>query len=78
VAPKGKYLDVARDLADQVIKNPPLSVRSTVRMRRRYMDQLSRDVMFQTAPERLYLTEDFHEAAKAFTEKRKPAKFKGR
>ena len=30
------------------------------------------------APERLYLTEDFHEAAKAFTEKRKPAKFKGR
>ena len=27
---------------------------------------------------RLYLTEDFHEAAKAFTEKRKPAKFKGR
>src|SRR3984957_7444373 len=78
VAPKGKYLDVARDLAEQVIKNPPLSVRSTVRMRRRYMDQLSRDVMFQTAPERLYLTEDFHEAAKAFTEKRKPAKFKGR
>ena len=27
------------------------------------MDQLSREVMFQTAPERLYLTEDFHEAA---------------
>jgi len=53
-------------------------VRSTVRMRRRYMDQLSREVMFQTAPERLYLTEDFHEAARAFTEKRKPAKFKGR
>jgi enoyl-CoA hydratase/carnithine racemase len=78
VAPKGKYLEVARDLAEQVIKNPPLSVRSTVRMRRRYMDQLSREVMFQTAPERLYLTEDFHEAAKAFTEKRKPARFKGR
>jgi enoyl-CoA hydratase/carnithine racemase len=78
VAPKGKYLDVARELAGEVIKNPPLSVRSTVRMRRRYMDQLSREVMFQTAPERLYLTEDFHEAAKAFTEKRKPARFKGR
>ncbi len=31
VAPKGKYLDVARELADQVVKNPPLSVRSTVR-----------------------------------------------
>ncbi len=78
MAPKGKHLDVARELAAQVIRNPPLSVRSTVRMRRRYMDQLGRDVMFQTAPERLYLSEDFQEAARAFTEKRKPGKFKGR
>ena len=65
-------------LALEVIKNPPLSVRSTVRMRRWYMDRLSREVMFQTAPERLYLTEDFQEAARAFTEKRKPKPFKGR
>lgn len=78
VAPKGKYLDVARELALDVIKNPPLSVRSTVRMRRWYMDRLSREVMFMTAPERLYLTEDFGEAARAFTEKRKPKPFKGR
>src|SRR5213075_553292 len=34
VAPQGKYLEVARGLADEVLKNPPLSVRSTVRMRR--------------------------------------------
>jgi len=27
---------------------------------------------------RLYLTDDFHEAALAFKEKRKPHKFKGR
>jgi hypothetical protein len=47
-------------------------------MRRWYMDRLSREVMFQTAPERLYLSEDFQEAARAFTEKRKPGKFKGR
>ncbi|MBN9490706.1 MAG: enoyl-CoA hydratase/isomerase family protein [Alphaproteobacteria bacterium] len=78
VAPKGKYLEMARQLAGEVIKNPPLSVRSTVRLRRWYMDRMSREIMHQTAPERLYLTEDFHEAAKAFTEKRKPAKFKGR
>ncbi len=78
VAAKGKYLDTARELALEVIKNPPLSVRSTVRMRRWYMDRLSREVMFQTAPERLYLTEDFQEAARAFTEKRKPKPFKGR
>ena len=78
VAPKGKYLDVARELAAEVAKNPPLSVRSTVRLRRWYMDRMSREVMQMAAPERLYLTEDFQEAARAFTEKRKPAKFKGR
>lgn len=78
VAPKGKYLDAARELAAEVAKNPPLSVRSTVRLRRWYMDRMSREVMHMAAPERLYLTEDFQEAARAFTEKRKPAKFKGR
>ncbi len=78
VAPKGKYLDVARALAAEVAKNPPLSVRSTVRLRRWYMDRMSREVMHMAAPERLYLTEDFQEAARAFTEKRKPGKFKGR
>jgi enoyl-CoA hydratase/carnithine racemase len=78
VAPKGKYLEVAKELAEEVMKNPPLSVRSTVRMRRWYMDRMSREIMHQTAPERLYLSEDFQEAARAFAEKRKPAKFKGR
>jgi enoyl-CoA hydratase/carnithine racemase len=78
VASKGKHLEVARALAGEVIKNPPLSVRSTVRLRRWYMDRMSREIMHQTAPERLYLTDDFHEAARAFTEKRKPARFKGR
>ncbi len=78
VAPKGKYLDVARELAAEVARNPPLSVRSTVRLRRWYMDRMSREVMHMAAPERLYLTEDFQEAARAFTEKRKPGKFKGR
>ena len=78
VAPKGKYLDVARELAAEVVKNPPLSVRSTVRLRRWYMDRFSRELMHMTAPERLYLTEDFQEAARAFAEKRKPGKFKGR
>ena len=78
MAPKGKHLEIARELAAEVIKNPPLSVRSTVRLRRWYMDRMSREIMHQTAPERLYLTEDFHEAARAFAEKRKPARFKGR
>lgn len=78
VAPKGAHLDVARELAREVLKNPPLSVRSTVRTRRWYMDRMSREIMYQTAPERLYLSEDFQEAARAFSEKRKPGKFRGR
>jgi hypothetical protein len=42
------------------------------------MDQLEREVAMQTAPLKLYLSEDFHEAARAFAEKRKPGPFKGR
>jgi enoyl-CoA hydratase/carnithine racemase len=78
VAPEGRHLEVAYDLAGEVAKNPPLSVRATVRTRRWYMDQIEREVAMQTAPLKLYLTEDFHEAARAFAEKRKPGPFKGR
>lgn len=42
------------------------------------MDQLSREIMMQTQALKLYLSEDFHEAAKAFSEKRPPRAFKGR
>jgi enoyl-CoA hydratase len=34
---------VAQDLAAEVAKNPPLSVRATVRTRRWYMDQLEHE-----------------------------------
>ncbi|MSO76205.1 MAG: enoyl-CoA hydratase/isomerase family protein [Alphaproteobacteria bacterium] len=78
VAPKGKTLDTARELAEAVAANPPLSVRATVRARRWYMDRLGRELTMQSAPLKLYLSEDFQEAARAFAEKRKPARFKGR
>jgi enoyl-CoA hydratase/carnithine racemase len=78
LAPAGRHLEMARELAREVAKNPPLSVRATVRTRRWYMDRLSREVMMQTAPLKLYLTEDFAEAARAFAEKRPPQPFKGR
>src|SRR5882724_10831299 len=78
VAPAGQHLEVARELAAQVAKNPPLSVRTTVRTRRWYMQRLVREAQFIAEPFRLYLTEDFQEAARAFTEKRPPGKFKGR
>jgi enoyl-CoA hydratase/carnithine racemase len=78
IAPEGRHLSIARELAQTVAANPPLSVRATVRSRRWYMELLERDVTMQTAPLKLYLSEDFHEAARAFVEKRKPGPFKGR
>ena len=78
IAPEGKHLDVAKELAAEVCKNPPLSVRATVRTRRWYMEQMTREIMMQTAPLKLYLTEDFQEAATAFKEKRPAGPFKGR
>jgi enoyl-CoA hydratase/carnithine racemase len=78
LAPADKHLEVARELAMQVAKNPPLSVRSTVRTRRWYLERLTREAQFIATPFKLYLTEDFHEAALAFAEKRPPRPFKGR
>lgn len=78
VAPAGRTLDVAYDLARQLDANPPLSVRATVRTRRWYLHQMAEEIHMQTAGLRLHLTEDFREAASAFVEKREPGPFKGR
>lgn len=78
VAPKGEYIQQARELAKQVNANPPLSVRSTIRTRRWYMNIAEREAYLMTDPMKLHLTEDFAESARAFAEKRKPAPFKGR
>ena len=78
VAPKGKHLEAALELAQQINNNPPLSVRATVRTRRLEMERIGREAQSQLNALKLFLTEDFHEAAKAFTEKRKPNEFKGR
>ena len=78
VAPQGTLMDTARALAGDVAKNPPLGVRSTVRARRYYLEQLSREVLMQVNLAKLHLTEDFGESARAFTEKRPAGPFKGR
>ena len=78
LAPAEKHMEVARELAQQVAKNPPLAVRTTVRTRRWYMQRLTREAQFIAEPFKLYLTEDFQEAARAFAEKRPPGRFKGR
>jgi enoyl-CoA hydratase/carnithine racemase len=78
VAPSGSLLDVAYELARAVDANPPLSVRATVRSRRWYLAQVIREAEMQSAPLKLYLTEDFAEAARARSERRDPAPWKGR
>jgi hypothetical protein len=42
------------------------------------MEQIEREVIMQTAPLELYLSEDFRQAGRAFAEKRQPGPFKGR
>ncbi len=78
VAPKDGLMEMAAGLARDVAANPPLSVRATVRARRWFLERYAKEAAFQQAPMRLYLTEDFREAALAFKEKRKPRAFKGK
>lgn len=78
VAPKGQYMERAMEYARSIAANPPLSVREIVRARRYRSNQLEREVMYGGEMLKLYLSEDFQEASRAFTEKRKPNDFKGR
>lgn len=78
IAPAGKFMDVAMDLANTLKSVPPLGVRATVRMRRWWMQRLNQEVDFYVRPLKLTLTEDFAEATRAFVEKRPPGTFKGR
>src|SRR5262249_6694407 len=47
VAPKGRLMEEAHALGADVAKTPPLGVRSTIRARRYYLEQLSREVLMQ-------------------------------
>lgn len=78
LAPRGGVMEVAHELGAEVAKHPPLGVRSTVRARRWYLEQLSREVLLQVSLAKLHLTEDFAESARAFAEKRPAGPFKGR
>ena len=76
--PHDGLMPTARAFAAEVAKNPPLGVRSAVRARRWYLEQLSREVLLQVNLAKLHLSEDFRESARAFVEKRPLGPFKGR
>ena len=78
VAPAGKYLDAARELARAINKNPPLAVRASVMQRRWQIEDNRREAVRYQGLNKLYLTEDFAEATRAFVEKRPPKPFKAR
>lgn len=77
LAQEGKHLEVAEELAQLVLSAPPLAVRDGVRVTRKQWVNLATDLDAQIQLSRLHLTEDYKEAVRAFSEKRKP-QFKAR
>lgn len=78
VVPAGTHMQKAREIAKSIARLPPLGVRASVRARRWKMMDVQLEALRQTSISKLYLTEDFAEAARAFTEKRPAGPFKGR
>jgi enoyl-CoA hydratase/carnithine racemase len=77
LVPPDQLLSAAESLAQEIMRNPPLSVRANVRVSRWFARRMEEEATFYTGGLKLHLTEDFRESAQAFIEKRSP-NFKGR
>ena len=72
LVPTGKHLEAAEELAEKVLKTPPLASRAGVRLSRRQWVQPSADADMYIQALKLDLTEDFKESSQSFVEKRAP------
>ncbi len=77
VVPQDQLVTAAEALAEEIMTNPPLSVRANVRVSRWFARRMEEECTYYTGGLGLHMTEDFRESAQAFMEKR-PAHFKGR
>jgi enoyl-CoA hydratase/carnithine racemase len=72
LVPTGQHLEAAEELAEKVLKAPPLACRAGVRLTRRQWVQPVADADLYGQPLNLHLSEDFKESGKSFVEKRAP------
>lgn len=72
-----QFVPEAQRVAEEIMTNPPLSVRANVRVTRWFARRMADECSYYTGGLGLHMSEDFRESAQAFIEKR-PAQFKGR
>ena len=72
LVPTGEHLSAAEELAEKVLKTPPLAARAGVKVSRRQWVQTGAEADMQLLPLKLHMSEDFKEASRSFVEKRRP------
>lgn len=78
VVVEGEHIAAAVELAESLLRIPPLSVRASVRHRRHELLQIVDDAKYEAEPMRLHLSEDFRISGQAFLAKDKNPEFVAR